>query len=149
MTLTFRALLAIGIVVLGAGCAPKSAAVVAEVPAKTTTVDYETTVGVVPGEVVRLSRTNSSFTFIGVASDNRCPRGVNCVQAGEAVVRIGLPDGGVRRVTVGGGEKQRSRFSIPGGIVEIMALNPYPEYENNIAPQDYRLRLKITPAAAM
>ncbi|MTB51679.1 hypothetical protein [Lewinella sp. W8] len=148
MRLSFCAFLAIGVVLLGSGCTPKSAEAVAAATATTTTVGYDSTVDLAPGESLQLEKSTSNFTFLGVASDNRCPKGVNCIQAGAAVVRIGLPDGGVRELTVRAGEKTLPRFSVKDGLVQLLALNPYPEYENNIPEQDYRLRLKIMPAAA-
>jgi hypothetical protein len=149
MKFPFRLILAVGVLGLCAACTPKSAAVAKDRQEITTTVGYDTTVDVSPGETVLLQKTSSRFTFLDVISDNRCPKGVNCIQAGEAVVRIGLPDGGVRELTVGGGGKNLPRFSLENGIVQIVALTPYPEYENNIPQQDYRLRLKIAAAAAL
>jgi len=94
---------------------------------------------------------NLAFKFVAIESDSRCPKGVQCVWAGEAVVLIDVFKNGKKI------EQKRMVFSpssrlqnIIGNLFEsenlkISGFNiaPYPEYRNNIKPEDYYLQLDV------
>ena len=40
------------------------------------------------GDVATFARENLEVTFAALVSDSRCPRNVQCIQAGEATIRI-------------------------------------------------------------
>lgn len=45
-----------------------------------------------PGESVRLAGTRSTFTFVAVPEDSRCPPNVQCIWAGNAKLGLRLDD---------------------------------------------------------
>jgi hypothetical protein len=91
------------------------------------------------GETLRMGGTNASLTFVRVERDSRCPKGVRCVRAGEAVAAFSLreDDGVVSTLTFevppGGGASQ----SFHGYRVQVVGLDPQAETDVEIAPSDY------------
>lgn len=102
---------------------------------------------VIVGSGLMVTKTSSSFTFMEVLSDSRCPKGVDCIRAGEATVRLVLADGSERTVEINADGKSRASFAVPDGSVEILGLEPYPEARIKINPAGYRLKVRITKAA--
>ena len=84
-------------------------------------------------------------------TDSRCPKGVNCVRAGEAKVVIALLQNGklLERKTLiftaegSISEKNNLIFSNTDIRLIGMALYPYPEGPNKIALEDYVLEIKV------
>lgn len=101
------------------------------------------------GETCKLEKSNATFTFVEVISDNRCPRGVNCIQAGEAVVMVKVGGGSPQRVKVDADPKTLSRLPIDGGTVEILELNPYPESSVRADPAQITLRIRMVAGKTM
>ena len=91
------------------------------------------------------------FKFIAIESDSRCPKGVQCIWAGEAVVLIDVFKNGKKL------EQKRISFSPTaqlqnslGNLFASETLNitgfniaPYPEYKNKINPEDYYIQLDV------
>ena len=76
------------------------------------------------------------FTFVSVLEDSRCPRGVQCIQAGRAVVAVRV---------LRGGEWQDETITIDGnaiptdaGPLQLLRLEPYPDASVD-DPAPYRL----------
>jgi hypothetical protein len=95
------------------------------------------------GESARTGDGTWRIGFDGVAGDSRCPKGVQCVWAGDATVRIWLQRGtGPREArelhtatTTGGGA--------PGPGVRLVRLDPTPVAGKAIAPADYIATLTL------
>lgn len=100
------------------------------------------------GEGFTLQNSEVTFKFAEVNLDSRCPKGLNCIQAGEAQVTV-LVNGQPQRVTIDVDYKTTARVRIPGGTVEIASLAPYPEAEVKIKPEDRRLKIKVVKSADM
>ena len=91
------------------------------------------------------------FKFVAVESDSRCPKGVQCIWAGEAIVLIDVFKNGKKI------EQKRISFSPTaqlqnslGNLFASETLNitgfniaPYPEYKNKINPVDYYIQLDV------
>ncbi len=80
------------------------------------------------------------LTFVEVVEDSRCPRDVQCIQAGQAVVRIRVLRDGVlteENVIVDGRAIATDR-----GPLELSSLEPYPDTSGD-APEPYRLSLRL------
>lgn len=91
------------------------------------------------------------FKFVSVESDSRCPKGVQCIWAGEAIVLIDIFKNGNKI------EQKRVVFSPTstlvnklGNIFSSETLNvssfniaPYPEYKVKINPEDYYIQLDV------
>lgn len=99
---------------------------------------------------VQFPQAGMSVMFNGVVDDSRCPKNVNCFQAGRALVaftlernqRLGMfqlstnpPDG-------------RTRAFFQGYALELLGVNPYPEAPDiKIAPRDYRVTIVLKQLA--
>lgn len=99
-----------------------------------------------PGEVARVG-SGLSIEFEGVTADSRCPKGEQCVRAGDATVRIGLRLApGVRQVaelkTAAGAPPAR----LPGLEVRLVGLTPHPVTGRTIAPRDHVATLSVDPS---
>ena len=98
------------------------------------------------GETSRVPDTQASVTFVRVVEDSRCPKGVQCIWAGDATIEV--------RVTSGGGEPELVRLHLnaqsAGDVVAkglhltLQRLDPYPEDGRAINDHDYRAALAIT-----
>jgi hypothetical protein len=85
--------------------------------------------------------------FDGVTADSRCPKGVQCVWAGEATVQVWLQRGA--------GPKEARSLHLPPGKgpavrildleLRLLRLDPHPVGERSIAPTDYVATLIVGP----
>lgn len=98
------------------------------------------------GEGLRVPRSKAAFTFTKVVTDSRCPTNMNCVQAGEAVLLMTLPDGSTRTVKVPAKSRQPVTFGISEGNVTVIAFNPYPDAMEKTPMAAYRLVVKVDEA---
>ena len=97
------------------------------------------------GESRQLADENLRVGFEGVTEDSRCPAGVQCVWAGDAVVELTLekpPTAADRRLLHTNGRFARET-EYAGLIVRLVALEPQPREGATIAPGDYRLKLVV------
>ena len=96
-----------------------------------------------PGERVRITGTAISLQFERVDGDSRCPADAVCVLGGDAVVRIGVEEGGRTRAynlhTGTLAPVQHDELTIL-----LVALAPYPFSARPIAPADYRASLRVS-----
>lgn len=88
--------------------------------------------------------------FDGVAADSRCPKGEQCVWAGDATVRVwlqarGAPREHVELHTAPG--RLRSVVSA-GHTLQLLDLRPWPVSGRAIAAPDYAAQLLLDPTAA-
>ena len=91
------------------------------------------------GDVVQIDGSIAALTFKAVTRDSRCPKGVRCIRAGEAVVVLELREGADDTSTLtfdvppdGGASR-----SVRGYRIEILSLDPQAEADVEIAPRDY------------
>lgn len=83
-----------------------------------------------------------AVTAVAVKEDSRCPKGVNCIQAGRAV--ISMQAGGetfdlALEAGKGGGAQQ----AVGDYVVKLQEVAPYPEDGVEITTEDYRLQLLV------
>lgn len=91
------------------------------------------------------------FKFVTVESDSRCPKGVQCVWAGEAIVLIDVFKNGKlleqKRVAFSPTAQLQNLlgnlFASEGLNVSGLNIEPYPEYRNKIDPKDYYITLDV------
>ena len=97
------------------------------------------------GKTVSVTGENLSLHFVSVEGDSRCPKGVVCIQAGDAKCLI--------EITLQGSTSQAT-FTDRGGVdgysqAEFdrykfsFKVTPYPEAGHQIAPGDYQLILTV------
>lgn len=94
---------------------------------------------------------NIEFKFVAVESDSRCPKGVQCVWAGEAIVLVDVFENGKKI------EQKRLVFSPSSQLqnalgnlfssekLKVSGLNiaPYPEHGTKIKAEDYYVQLSV------
>ena len=97
------------------------------------------------GTSAMLDTENLQVEFAGVLSDSRCPRGTQCITAGEAVLRIWLSKAPAAResrdlkTTPNAGEAVYGAYRI-----RLLMLDPYPTADRTIRPSDYVVTLLVT-----
>jgi hypothetical protein len=95
------------------------------------------------GEEAELDSGRIRVRFEAVLSDSRCPRGHQCVRAGEAKVRIWAQEGsepGRSHVVAG---PARTYYSVSRHYsIQITALEPYP-VAGAEKPAEYTLTLAV------
>ena len=92
------------------------------------------------------------FKFVAVESDSRCPKGVQCIWAGEAVVLLDVFKNGEKI------EQKRVVFSPTSTLINKIGnvfssesfnvsgfnIAPYPEHDSKINHEDYYIQLEIS-----
>jgi hypothetical protein len=113
-------------------------------PAATKAVAAEQVVSLQAGESAELTGAGLRVGFERVVSDSRCPKGVQCIRAGEAVVRLWLQRGAGPRQSV---DMQLPPVQGVGGAVpddvQLLRLEPAPVGERPIVASAYTLTLQL------
>jgi hypothetical protein len=82
------------------------------------------------GQIVHLTGTDLRLRFVRVEADSRCPAGVQCITAGEAVIALEAKVGGTNDVAhlhLGGGSLDGGPpVQVAGIEVRLHALVPAP-----------------------
>jgi hypothetical protein len=73
--------------------------------------------------------------FVEVTEDSRCPKYVNCIWAGRAIVQLEITDeiGSVQNKSIilgeirGNESNDKTVYRKDGYFIEVISLNPYPE----------------------
>lgn len=89
---------------------------------------------------------HTSLRLVQVLQDSRCPKGVECIWAGNAKVEVEITndkgDKITKQVTLSG--KQLPAIYTEDGLeIFIRGLAPYPTAASKIKSSDYYLRLEI------
>jgi hypothetical protein len=108
------------------------------------------------GQTAVISGEDFSIKFEAVSNDSRCPRGAQCIRAGEAVARVSLTQSNnstpsVLELTEPGLTSDTHQTTWTSRFGNVMrqytikfVIDPYPEINKQIAPGDYKLQLNIT-----
>lgn len=107
----------------------------------TTSLNSEFTLA--PGEGRRIEDTSTEVRFNSVTNDSRCPADAICVTGGDAHVNIRVISGFATREYVlhTGDMKPVTHDSLTIHLVEV---SPYPFSSRTIAPDEYRVKLRVT-----
>ena len=96
------------------------------------------------GETVVLK--GVSIKFLEVVEDSRCPKGVDCIWAGRAIVKVEVTSNGKteeKTLLFGevrpGEEKNTNLFSSAKFAINGLTLNPYPTSESSGKDTGYSL----------
>ena len=115
-----------------------------------TTAKIGETVSLKVGEMLHLDGSDTKgFRFSSVENDSRCPRGMNCFQAGAANILVEEMNQEPKQVTLPAeGSRSTTTFSINGDKVKIIKLDPYPESGvEKPKPEDYILTVELMEGA--
>lgn len=95
-------------------------------------------------ESAQLATNDLSVTFKAVTSDSRCPRGAQCVWAGEADVVLTVKAGEKSQdITVKVGAGADSTAAVEPYSIRILALEPYPVLNQSIQSSDRVIELRV------
>ncbi|MFL6284862.1 MAG: hypothetical protein ACJ74Q_17095 [Pyrinomonadaceae bacterium] len=105
------------------------------------------------GRTLRLGGETLRLRFVKVASDSRCPTGVECVWAGNAEVLIEAIAKGGRRGTILSLNTNASPERAAEGrygryVVKLTALSPYPRSNRKIRAGEYIATLLVVKSEA-
>lgn len=101
-----------------------------------------------PGEAAQSADGSLRFGFEAVTTDSRCPRNVQCVWAGNAVVRIWLQRGsGAREVRELHSSTGSTREGPDTGL-RLERLDPVPVAGQELPPRNYIATLALAASAA-
>ena len=101
-----------------------------------------------PGGQTKFSLDGKEFTvrFVEVVEDSRCPKGVDCVWAGMARIRLELSvNGGETQEVVLDTLAETDTAEFGDSSIRLKSLDPYPEADAQIDPMAYVATLEIVP----
>lgn len=139
----------LAVVLSSALCLAACAAVAGEPAAAPAQASLGTPFTLKPGETARIASEQAQVRFERVTADSRCPRGVQCITAGDATVRI--------HVTLRGqAERALDLQTTPAGeqttlgnyLVKLADLVPLPRAGEPVKDADYRATFVVTIAAS-
>jgi hypothetical protein len=95
------------------------------------TVGLGETVQLLPGGSVTISDTDLSIIFQEVVEDSRCPKDVQCVWAGQVIVRLGVSTGEQQAVSdvlmgLNGPPDAPNQVQVGNYTIELLMVEPYP-----------------------
>ncbi len=90
---------------------------------------------------VTLDADRLTVTFAEVVRDNRCPKGVQCIVGGEAVVVLDVgTETSESKLTFAIGAHADAVHSFDGYTIEVLAVDPEPTASRQVAVEDYVVR---------
>lgn len=106
---------------------------------------YGDTITLAYNECVNDPENRISICLDSVVNDSRCPTGVMCIWEGNAEVRFRLEQPDQRRVMFNLNTHRgfRNDTTISGYKITLTGLNPYPVYNRETDPRDYKAELLI------
>lgn len=122
-------------VILLASCAPMAGASAPQAPA----VPLGESFTLAPGDTAHVGPERTGVSFDAVIADSRCPTDVQCIRAGEAVVRVVVAGQGQPAETV---ELQttpnRDQVAVSGYTLTLTRVLPEPNTKVRSKASDYR-----------
>jgi hypothetical protein len=96
-----------------------------------------------PGESMAIEGASLSVRFNRITGDNRCPADALCVLGGSADVSVtAISERATRDHVLRTGDMQPVQHD--DFTIALLQVSPYPFSAQTIAPQDYRVTLRIT-----
>jgi hypothetical protein len=96
-----------------------------------------------PGQRAVIDGADISIQFDGVEGDSRCPADAFCIQGGDARVRVEVTSPrGRRECELHTGDMKPVRHD--DVTIHLVQLAPYPFSSRTIAPDEYRVTLRVT-----
>lgn len=101
------------------------------------------------GQEVSTADGKLKIKFVSVAEDSRCPKGVNCIWAGNArvVLQVGKNNGAGVKLELN--TSPREGASAGGGahgqyLIKLVEVAPYPVAEQPVKPRSYAVTLVVS-----
>ncbi|HZH31569.1 MAG TPA: hypothetical protein VEY11_12470 [Pyrinomonadaceae bacterium] len=101
------------------------------------------------GQEVLTSDGKLKIKFVSVAEDSRCPKGVNCIWAGNArvMLQVGKPTGAPVKLELNTNPREATDGAGSGYgqyMIKLVEVAPYPVAEQIIKPQSYAVTLVVS-----
>jgi len=97
-----------------------------------------------PGQKAEIRDSGLEITFNRVIEDSRCPKGVECVWAGNGKVEISIHFPGEEDLLQDLNTNLEPKEKMAGKYkIRLVELQPYPEKSQEILPEKYRLKLIV------
>ena len=97
------------------------------------------------GQSVVLAGEGLELAFESVVSDSRCPRGVQCIRAGDATIRLAAEKAPNARAPIQLGTTASTADATYGQYsIRLLSLNPYPDASRRTQPDEYEATLIVT-----
>jgi hypothetical protein len=94
---------------------------------------------------IRLLPEELFIRFDDVKEDSRCPKGVQCIWAGNAQIAIEVYQENMEKIMFDLNNNRGAKVASYGKYkIHFAGLSPYPEANKTINKTEYKLRLKIT-----
>lgn len=118
----------------------------ADQPSRVTTLADSERVTLRVGATVSVRNNSARVTFVRVSEDSRCPVGVTCVWAGDAVVHVRVDAEGDRAFDLQLHTNRRFRQADRAGelMVTLLGLEPIPQADQAIEAGGYTATLEIS-----
>jgi len=97
------------------------------------------------GEAAAVESEKLEIRFDAVVSDSRCPKGVQCIVAGDATIRITVQKASARsshELHTEGRAGQEA--SVDGLTIRLLGLDPYPVAGKAVEREAYAATLRVT-----
>jgi hypothetical protein len=97
------------------------------------------------GKLAQIEAT--TIRLVEVLEDSRCPKGVDCIWAGNAKVLVEITSESGRKTTkeiILNGGRVAPIYSEEGLVISIKGLAPYPTSLSKIKASDYYLRVEVS-----
>ncbi|WP_379952827.1 hypothetical protein [Dokdonia sp. R78006] len=97
------------------------------------------------GKLAQIEAT--TIRLVEVLEDSRCPKGVDCIWAGNAKVLVEITSESGRKTTkeiILNGGRVAPIYSEEGLVISINGLAPYPTSLSKIKASDYYLRVEVS-----
>jgi hypothetical protein len=103
-----------------------------------------------PGQSASVSGEGLTVRFVSVIGDSRCPEGATCIWAGEVScqMEITYENDVVTKVLIQPGHSQPEPAVFADYAIDF-DVQPYPQVDNQINEDDYRLQLTIMKATGI
>ena len=96
-----------------------------------------------PGQSAAIESTGTTVQFQKVVQDSRCPTNVQCVRAGEAIVRITVKSSsGTKDYDLDSDKREPVHHD--DLTIALVKVTPYPATNRPIAAEDYRATFRVT-----
>ncbi len=128
-----------------AACSPKPAAPPPQAPAAGAALDQPFALRV--GQRATVAGAEVTVRVESVASDSRCPTGVQCVWAGNAVVRAVLSQGSKAFGAELNTTLDPRSVRYLDYTVSLVSLTPHPAQGSTIEPSEYQATFLVSRAA--
>jgi hypothetical protein len=97
------------------------------------------------GQSITVEADGLEVVFERVVSDSRCPRGVQCIRAGEATISVAAEKAPAARAAIELRTVASAAEAAYGPYrIRLLSLNPYPDANRRVEPDEYQAVLVVT-----